>query len=49
MTVDRGVLRYGAAPVTSRLAADTTLAWRALTAGLILADAVAVGVAFALA
>jgi exopolysaccharide biosynthesis polyprenyl glycosylphosphotransferase len=49
MTVDRGVLRYGAAPVTSRLAADTTLAWRALTAGLILADAAAVGVAFALA
>jgi exopolysaccharide biosynthesis polyprenyl glycosylphosphotransferase len=49
MTVDRGVLRYGAAPVTSRLAADTTLAWRALTASLILADAVAVGVAFALA
>jgi exopolysaccharide biosynthesis polyprenyl glycosylphosphotransferase len=49
MIVDRGVLRYGAAPVASRLATDASLAWRSLIAGLILADAAAVGVAFALA
>src|SRR5438093_3248570 len=49
MTVDRGVLRYAAPPVAARLGADAALAWRLLTAGLVLADAAAVGVAFALA
>jgi exopolysaccharide biosynthesis polyprenyl glycosylphosphotransferase len=49
MTVDRGVLSYAAPAVPARLGASAALAWRSLMAGLILADAAAVGLAFALA